>query len=66
LTRLQCSLHAAARTLAPPEGALDTQLSPPDLSDEPGPATRRSGAYRDGTHTRRPDPACRTHHRATL
>jgi hypothetical protein len=41
-----------ARTLAPSEEALDTPLSPPPLDDEPGPATRRSGAYRDGTSTR--------------
>jgi len=52
LTRLQSSLNATARTLAPSEEALDTPLNPPPLDDEPGPATRRSGAYRDGTSTR--------------
>jgi hypothetical protein len=64
LTRPQCSLNAAARTIAPSKEALDTPLSPPDLSDEPGPATRRSATYRDGTHTRWPDPASRTQHPA--
>jgi hypothetical protein len=44
--------NAKARTLAPSEEALDTPLSPPRLHDEPGPATRRSGTYRDGTSTR--------------
>ena len=38
----------------------------PDLSTEPGPATERSGTYPDGTHTRWPDPACRTPHGRTL
>ena len=52
VTRLQSSLDATARTLAPSEEALDTPLSPPRLHDEPGPATRRSGTYRDGTSTR--------------
>jgi hypothetical protein len=52
VTRLQSSLDATARTLAPSEEALDTPLSPPRLHDEPGPATRRSGTYRDGTPTR--------------
>jgi hypothetical protein len=37
-------------------------LSPPPLSDEPGPATGRSGAYPNGTLTRKPGPACRTQH----
>jgi hypothetical protein len=41
-----------ARALAPSKEAFDTPLSPPPLDDEPGPATRRSGAYRDGTSTR--------------
>ena len=46
--------------------AFDTPLSPPDFSDEPGPATRRSGAYRDGTHTRWPDTTFRTQQVYTL
>ena len=54
LTRLQGSLDATAHALAPSKEALDTPLSPPPLNDEPGPATGRSGAYPDGTHTRRP------------
>jgi hypothetical protein len=67
LTRLQSSLYATARTLAPSViEALDTPLSPPRLHDEPGPATRRSGAYRDGTSTREPDPTCRTQHQRSL
>jgi hypothetical protein len=52
--------------LAPSEEAFDTPLSPPRLHNEPGPATRRSGTYRDGTHTRWPDPASRTHHDAQV
>ena len=60
MTRLQGSLHATARALAPSEEAFDTPLSPPPLSDEPGPATGRSGAYPNGTLTRKPGPACRT------
>ena len=66
VTRLQGSLHATARTLAPSKEALDTPLSPPPLSDEPGPATGRSGAYPDGTSTRQPGPACRTQHALSL
>ena len=62
LTRLQGSLHATARVLAPSKEAFDTPLSPPPLNDEPGPATGRSGAYPDGTSTRRPGPASRTQH----
>ena len=57
---------ATAHDLAPSEEALDTPLSPPDLSNEPGSATGRSVTYPDGTHTRRPDPAFRTHHVSTL
>jgi hypothetical protein len=52
LTRLQGSLNAAARALAPSEEALDAPLSPPPLNDEPGPATGRPGAYPDRTLTR--------------
>ena len=66
LTRLQGSLHATARVLAPSKEAFDTPLSPPPLSDEPGPATGRSGAYPDRTFTRRPGPACRTQHEGNL
>jgi len=53
---------ATARVLAPRKEAFDTPLSPPPLNDEPGPATGRSGAYPDGTFTRRPGPASRTQH----
>jgi hypothetical protein len=66
MTRLQGSLHATARVLAPSKEALDTPLSPPPLSDEPGPATEGSGAYPDGTFTRRPGPASRTQHGSTI
>jgi len=66
LTRLQSSHTATARALAPPREALDTPLSPPPLNGEPGPATGRSGPYPDGTSTRWPDQASRTHHPATL
>jgi hypothetical protein len=62
LTRLQGSLNAAARALAPSEEALETPLSPPPLDDEPGPATGRSGAYPDRTLTCKPGPAFRTQH----
>jgi hypothetical protein len=51
-----------ARVLAPSKEALDTPLNPPPLDDEPGPATRRSGTYRDGTPTRWLRPASRTQH----
>ena len=54
--------NATARVLAPSKEALDTPLSPPPLSDEPGPATGHSGAYPNGTPIRRPGPASRTHH----
>ena len=37
----------------------DAPLSRKDLSQRPGPATGRSGAYPGGTHTRQPDPASR-------
>jgi hypothetical protein len=66
LTRLHSSRNATARALAPPEEALDTPLNPPPLDDEPGPATRRSGTYRDGTSTRKPDPTSRTQHQDSL
>jgi hypothetical protein len=46
----QPAVRAGADT--PSEEALDTPLSPPRLHDKPGPATRRSGTYRDGTPTR--------------
>src|SRR6202008_3957697 len=62
VTRLQGSLHATARVLAPSTEALDAPLSPPPLNDEPGPATGHSGVYPDGTSTRRPGPASRTQH----
>src|SRR5690606_23407454 len=51
-----------ARTLAPSKEALDTPLSPPPLSNEPGSATGRSDTYPDGTSTRRRDPASWTQH----
>jgi hypothetical protein len=51
-----------ARTLAPSKEAFDTPLSPPPLSDEPGPATGLSGDYPDGTCTRRSGPVFRTQH----
>jgi len=66
MTRLQGSLHATARVLAPSKEAFDTPLSPPPLNGEPGPATGRSGAYPDGTSTRRPGPASRTQHGGNL
>ena len=53
-------MMTTARDLAPSREAFDTPLSPPALSDEPGPATRRSDTYRDGTSTRKPGPASRT------
>jgi hypothetical protein len=56
----------AERPLAPSEEALDTPLSPPPLSNEPGPATGRSGAYPDRTLTCKPGPAFRTHHARSL
>ena len=62
MTRLQGSLHATACVLAPSKEAFDTPLSPPPLNDEPGPATGRSGAYPNGTCSRKPGPACRTQH----
>src|SRR5713226_8402062 len=62
MTRLQCSLHATARVLAPSKEALDAPLSPPPLNDEPGPATGHSGVYPDGTSTCTPGPASRTQH----
>ena len=49
-------------TNPPSKEAFDTPLRPPLLSDDPGPATGRSGAYPDRTHTCKPGPACRTHH----
>jgi hypothetical protein len=52
----------AAHALAPSKEALDAPLSPPPLSDEPGPATGHSGVYPDRTHTGRPDPAFKAHH----
>ena len=61
MTRPQRS-HATARAIAPSKEAFDTPLGRQGLPGRLGPATRRSGAYRDGTHTRRPDAACRTHH----
>jgi len=66
LSRLQDSLDAAARALAPSKEALDAPLGPPGLPDELGPATGRSDAYPDGTSTRWSDPTCRTHHRHRL
>jgi hypothetical protein len=63
LTRLQGSLHAGPADLLPtqepygPPWALDTPLRRGDLSPRPGSATRRSGAYRGGTLTRKSDAA---------
>ncbi len=82
-TGLQGSLHAGPADLLPtPElyssrWALDTPLRRRDLSRRPGSATRRSGAYRDGTLTRKSDAAgtdphvpgagsVRTHHGRTI
>ena len=50
--------------LLPPKRLSTPRSARRPLDDEPGPATRRSGTYRDGTHTRWPDPASRTQHRA--
>jgi hypothetical protein len=55
-----------AHMLAPSKEALDTPLSPPPLSNEPGSATGLSGDYPDGTRTRWSSPACRTQHVPTL
>ena len=69
VTRLQDSHLIAlrtARTLAPSKEAFDALLSPPPLEDEPGSATGRSGAYPDGTLTRRSGPVFRTHHAVSL
>jgi hypothetical protein len=55
-----------ARVLAPSKEAFDAPLSPPPLSDEPGPATGHSGVYPDGISTRRPGPAFRTPYGAML
>src|SRR3954452_2720758 len=62
MTRLQGSLNAAARALAPSKEAPDTPLSPPPPDDKPGPATGRSGAYPNRTLTCKPGPAFRTQH----
>ena len=66
LSRLQDSLDAAARALAPSEEALDAPLGPPGLPDGLGPATGRSDAYPGGTRTRRTGPAFRTHHATSV
>src|SRR6266540_2773130 len=42
----------AARALAPSEEAFDAPLGPRPLDRKLEPATRRSGSYLDGTHTR--------------
>lgn len=62
VTRLQSSLDATARVLAPSEEAFDTPLDRAGLPARPGPATGRSDAYPDGTSTRWPDTASRTQH----
>src|SRR4051794_12455958 len=66
MTRLQGSLNAAARALAPSKEASDTPLSPPPPDDKPGPATGRSGAYPNRTLTCKPGPAFRTQHAAII
>jgi hypothetical protein len=72
LTGLQGSLDAGPAPLLPslesldPIRALDSPLRPTDLSVNPDPATRRSGAYRGGTFTRKHDTTFRTHHRESL
>src|SRR5271166_2076648 len=50
----------------PSEKVLDTPLSPPHLSDEPGPAAWLSGDYPDGTHIRWSGPVLRTQHATSL
>ncbi len=63
LTGLQGSLDVGPAALLPsqePYGslrALDAPLGPGDLAPRLEPATRRSGAYRDGTFTRKSDTA---------
>jgi len=48
--------------LLPPKRLLTPRYSPSSLEHKLGPATRRSGLYLDGTHTRWTDAASRTHH----
>lgn len=50
--RVEKLTSSTAHALASSKEAFDTPLSPPPLDDEPGPATWRSCAYRDGTSTR--------------
>ena len=63
VTRLQGSLYVGPANLLPsqrPYGllrAFDIPLGRQALARHPGPATRRSGAYRDGTFTRKSDTA---------
>ncbi len=72
LTGLQGSLDVGPTALLPshsPYGelrALDAPLGHGDLSPGLEPATRRSGAYRDGTSTRKSDTAQFTLRRAVL
>ena len=63
-----CKVHAFAlglRRCSPPspEGprVLDAPLRRADFAARPEPATRRTGAYRGGTYTRKFDTACRTY-----
>ena len=61
-----CRIHFMLRPalLLPPQRLLTSRSGHADLSTNLGPATRRSGAYRDGTRTRRPDPASKAQHAA--
>src|SRR5262249_53078688 len=49
---LRPALLLPAARLAPPDGLLTPRCGPRDLSRKLRPATRRAGAYRDGTCTR--------------
>ena len=62
-----CAEHRCSPgPMAPLQRGSDAPLSPPPLSDEPGPATGRSGAYKDRTLTGWPDAASNAQPRPTL
>jgi hypothetical protein len=55
----RCHSRYGPRPYTLQKRTFDTPLNPRGLSNEPGPANRRSGAYRTGLT---PGTACRTHH----
>jgi hypothetical protein len=66
VSRLRSSPRRYPGALAPPKRLLTRRFARRLSTTKRGPATRRSGACRDGTSTRKPDPASWAHHAATL